>query len=103
MSKERICCLNCCLLLRGFCRDDILRLVLLKMQERLKDKCGSVRAQALYALSRLQRPDDGSEDIIHEQFLNLLGTDPESVVRLAAVNSIAITPQSIDGKLCFLI
>lgn len=81
-----------------FSRDDILRLVLLKMQERLKDKCGSVRAQALYALSRLQRPEDGSEDIIHEQFLKLLETDPDSAVRLAAVNTIAITPQSIEGQ-----
>lgn len=78
-------------------RDDILRLVLLKTQERLKDKCGSVRAQALYALARLQHPEDGSKDIIHEQFLNLLSTDPDAAVRLSAVNTIAITPQSIKG------
>ena len=83
-------------------RDEILRLVLLKMQERLKDKSGSVRAQALCALTRLQRPSEGAKDVIHGHFLNLLETDPDCSVRLAAMNAIAITPPAIEGNLACL-
>ncbi|TYZ65810.1 hypothetical protein PybrP1_010743 [[Pythium] brassicae (nom. inval.)] len=58
---------------------------------RANDKLGSVRVQSVYALKRIQEPDD-AKDPVTAELLRLMATDPSKDVRKAAVLSVAVTP-----------
>lgn len=74
--------------------DTICDLILQYMTNRLKNPSPIVRAQAIYALQRLQNPFD-NEDIVIRFFIYHLQNDPAAKVRQAAITSIARTQKTI--------
>ena len=63
---------------------------------RLRDRAPNVRLWAIQAVSRLQNPEDEENYIINE-LLRLMGTDVSVDIRIAAVETIVICPESLPG------
>lgn len=81
--------------------DDICTNIQKIMIERLRDVNMNVRQQAIYALQRLQNPDD-PEDRVLKCYTFHMKTDPNPKVRMAVVTSIAktlLTIPHIVGRL----
>lgn len=74
--------------------DSICDKILLYMTNRLKNQSANVRAQAIYALQRLQDPYN-NEDIVIRYFLYHLQSDPAPKVRQAVITTIARTQKTI--------
>lgn len=68
------------------------------MLKRVKDKCPSVRTQAVLALTRLQDPQNKECPVI-SVYLFLLGCDPSPEVRRAVLSAIAATKKTLPSIL----
>lgn len=74
--------------------DDLCERIIECLTARIRDKVPKVRAQAVYALHRLQQPNDESCNII-KVFLFHMSKDPSYEVRRAIVQKIAINRKTL--------
>lgn len=66
------------------------------MLDRLKDISQNVRVQAVYAMQRLQTPEDPTDPIV-KMYQYHLASDPASVVRKAVITSIGRNVHTIPS------